>query len=192
MEKILYSLSDYKLISTIAGFIIIGLETFLPVLPVLAIVMANSFVLGMWPGFFVSWVGSSIASILLYYLANKFSKASIFKKYKSKPATQRVTNWISRQGFNTIFISYACPFIPDFLVTITSGFTSVDIKTFVSGMICGKFIMFLIVSYIGEDVTNFFSNPSKIIVFSVTIMIAWFVGQNINNKIHKKNNKNKE
>ncbi|WP_052356715.1 hypothetical protein [Faecalimicrobium dakarense] len=79
MEQILYSLSDYKVLAIIAGFIIISVETFIPVLPLVAIVVANVFILGMWLGFFVSWVGSSVASILLYFLASKFSNVIYLK-----------------------------------------------------------------------------------------------------------------
>lgn len=185
MEKLLYLLSDYKLLAIIAGFIIIGLETFLPVLPLVAIVMANAFVLGMWLGFLVSWSGSAIASMLLYYLANKGSKIYFFERYKLSNKTQKVIEWIKRQGFNTIFISYACPFIPDFLITITSGFAGLDFKNFGSGMVCGKFVMFLLISYVGQDIVGFFSNPIKILSLLMAITLSWTIGKNINNKIHK-------
>ncbi|MEF9990645.1 MAG: VTT domain-containing protein [Romboutsia sp.] len=185
MDKILYSLADYKILAMVAGLLIVGLETFIPIIPVLAIVVANAFILGMWLGFLVSWVGSAIASILLYYLANRFSQSNLFERYKNEQKTQKIIMWIQKQGFNTIFISYSCPFIPDFLITITSGFTSLDIKTFISGMVCGKFVMFLLVSYVGEDIVSFFSNPTKIVVLIVAILLSWIVGQNVNKKIHK-------
>lgn len=184
MEQLLYLLSDYKLLAIIAGFIIIGLETFLPILPLVAIVMANAFVLGMWLGFLVSWIGSAFASVLLYYLANRCSRMYFFEEYKKKNTTRKVLKWIKKQGFNAIFISYSCPFIPDFLVTITSGFTGLDFKSFGSGMICGKFVMFLLISYVGQDMVGFFSNPIKVLLLSIAITLSWIIGKNINSKIH--------
>lgn len=185
MEQILYSLTDYKVLAIIVGFILIAVETFLPVLPLIAIVVANAFVLGMWMGFLVSWVGSSVASVALYLVVNKFSKWKCFEKYQEKNKIKKVIIWIKKQGFNSIFISYACPFIPDFLVTVGSGFTGLDLKTFVSGMVCGKFVMFLLISYVGEDINHIFSHPIKIVVFICAILISWVIGQRINNKIHK-------
>lgn len=189
MEKILYSLESYKVLAIIAGFIIIGIETFIPILPLLAIVVANVFILGIWLGFFVSWSGSSIASILLYLIASKFSKCKIFNKYKKNRNFDKIIDWIKKQGFNSIFISYSCPFIPDFLITIASGFSQLDFKSFASGMIFGKFVMFLIISYVGDDIGNLFSNPIKIVIFLIGISLSWFIGKNVNNKIHKKNYK---
>lgn len=185
MEQLLYLLSDYKLLAIIAGFIIIGLETFLPILPLVAIVMANAFVLGMWLGFFVSWIGSVFASMLLYYIANKCSRMYFFEEYKKKNITKKVLKWIKEQGFNTIFISYSCPFIPDFLITITSGFAGLDFKSFGSGMICGKFVMFLLISYVGQDIVGFFSNPIKILLLTIVVTLSWIIGKKINDKIHK-------
>ena len=83
-----------------------------------------------------------------------------------------------------IFISYVCPFIPDFLITIASGITGVDIKNFSLGMIIGKFVMFLLISYVGEDISEFFTNPIKIIVFTLAISISWIIGKSVNKKIH--------
>ena len=187
MEQFLLSISNYKILATLMAFMSIVLETFFPILPLLAIVMTNSFVLGMWLGFLVSWIGSSIASVILYLIANKCSEIKILNKYKNSQKIEKIINWIKKQGFNTIFISYACPFIPDFLVTVASGFTSVNIKDFTLGMISGKFVMFLLISYVGEDITELLTSPIKIIVLSFAIMISWVVGQIINRKIDNSN-----
>ncbi|MGL5330329.1 MAG: TVP38/TMEM64 family protein, partial [Peptostreptococcaceae bacterium] len=182
---VLYSLAEHKILATIMGFVLITIETFAPILPLMAIVLANSVVLGMWLGFFISWLGSSIASILLYYAANKFSKIKIFKKYEKNDRISKIKIWIKKQGFSSIFIAYSCPFIPDFLVTISSGFVEIDIKTYALAMLSGKFVMFLFLSYIGDDLVNLFSNPIKIIILLIVISTSWIVGNRVNNKIHE-------
>lgn len=189
MEQLIYSLSEYKFLALIAGFIIIGIESFLPMLPLVAIVIANVMILGMWPGFFVSWMGSSLASIFLYYFAKRCSSSKFFEKYKSKKNIVKLINWIKKQNFTTIFISFACPFIPDFLITISSGFASLDFKHFICGMVSGKFIMFLIISYIGEDLGALFTDTKKLIILVFTVMISWFVGESVNKKIDKDKSK---
>lgn len=185
MEQLILSFSNYKFLAMLIAFLTVVLETFLPLLPLLAIVMANSFVLGMWLGFFISWMASSIASIILYLLANKFSKSKYIKSHIKNEHGEKIYTWIKNQGFNSIFISYACPFIPDFLITVVSGVASVNLREFILGMISGKFVMFLLISYIGEDISDLFNNPFKIVVLSMAIIIAWLIGKNINNKIKK-------
>lgn len=185
MEQILYSLSEYKLLAVIAGFFIIAIETFIPTLPLVLIIIANAFVLGMWIGFTVSWIGSSVAAILLYFITFKLSKSKLVEKYKQKEKIKKVIKWIRNQSFTTLFICYVCPFIPDFLITITSGFAQTNYKTFILGMTSGKFVMFLLLSYMGEDIGNIFKEPIKMIIFVIILFIFWILGRKINNKINK-------
>lgn len=193
MEQILYSLVEHKLLAAILGFFIIAIETFIPTLPLLVIIVANSFVLGMWLGFIISWLGSSVAAVVLYFVALKLSENKYLAKYKEKDKVEKIVNYMKGQGFTTIFLSYVCPFIPDFLITITSGFTQINYKTFILGMASGKFVMFLILSYVGEDIWNIYKNPTKLFILSITIIIFWILGKKLNDKINShKDNENEK
>lgn len=183
MEQIIYSLQDHRLIASIISFVIVILETFFPMLPLVAIVGANAFVLGLWLGFFMSWLGSIIGSTILFEISNKFSHTKIFKKLLGNKL-YKATHWIQKQGFNTIFIAYLCPFIPDFLVTVASGISDMKLVNFLPGMILGKFIMFILISYVGNDVYNFFTNPIKVLLLTVLIISFWILGNKINKKIN--------
>lgn len=188
IEQLLYSVAEHKGIAAIIAFFLAAVESFIPVLPLVAMILANAIIFGMWMGFFISWAGSCIAAIILYFIAKKFSTLKIFDKFRKKLNNQKLKKYIEKQGFSMIFISYLCPFISDFLITILSGFTNFDIKTFISGMVCGKFIMFLFISYVGEDIGSFLSSPFKIILFSLFILGSWMIGKEVNKKMHKDNN----
>lgn len=184
MEQMLYSLSEYKLLAAIVGFFIIAIETFIPTLPLVLIIVANAFILGMWIGFIVSWLGSSIAATLLYLLAFKISKGKFVQKYKQKEKVRNVIGWIKKQNFTSLFICYMCPFVPDFLITISSGLSQSNYKTFILGMTSGKFVMFLLLSYMGQDFWNIFKDPIKIIILIMILSVFWILGKKINNKIN--------
>ena len=172
MEQIIYSLQEYKFLVAIVGFVIIIIETFIPALPLVAIVGANAFVLGIWVGFFISWVGSSIGSIALFFLCNKFAESTFIRKISNRYKNiEKFNKWVNKQGFTMIFITYLCPFIPDFLVTITSGISKMKYTNFIPGMVLGKFIMFLVISYIGNDFKDFIKDPVKLASLMVFIII---------------------
>ena len=63
VEHILYSVAQYKILSAFIAFLLTAVESFIPVLPLVAIILANSIIFGMWLGFFISWAGSCIAAI---------------------------------------------------------------------------------------------------------------------------------
>ncbi|MDO7206300.1 hypothetical protein Q5M85_21555 [Paraclostridium bifermentans] len=54
-------------------------------------------------------------------------------------------------------------------------------------MISGRILMFLIASYIGNDLVGFIHSPMKIIfVTALTIIISFLVGRKINTRIEAK------
>ena len=188
MENILYTVAQNKILAVFIAFFLTAIESFIPVLPLVAIILANSIIFGMWLGFFISWVGSCIAAILLYYFAKKLSKLKIFDKYRNRHKNEKLAVFIKKQGFSMIFITYVCPFISDFLITVLSGLVKFDTRTFISGMMCGKFVIFLFISYVGEDIEVFFKNPLKIILFTIFILSSWIIGKKINSKMHTDDN----
>ena len=183
MEQIIYNLQDYKLLVAILGFIIIMLETFIPALPLVAIVGANAFVLGIGIGFLISWIGSAIGSIILFLICRKFSNSKFVKRINNKKV-DKFKKWVKNQGFSMIFIVYVCPFIPDFLITITAGISKMKLSDFLPGMVLGKFVMFLAISYIGNDIKTFIAEPIKGIVLILLVLIFWILGNKVNKRIN--------
>ena len=68
-----------------------------------------------------------------------------------------------------------------------------------SAVLSGKFIMFLVVSYIGQDTYGFITSPIKIIGFCVVVFLAWVLGNKLNKdleyieeRVHNKENKDEE
>lgn len=183
MERIIYNLQEYKLLVAVIGFILIIVETFIPALPLVTIVGTNAFVLGIWLGFFISWIGSVLGSIGLFLISSRISNSKIINRINNDKI-YKFKEWVKKQGFSMIFITYLCPFIPDFLITITSGISQMKLANFIPGMMLGKFIMFLGISYIGNDFTNFIKNPIKVASLIIIIVIFWALGNKVNKRIN--------
>ncbi|MEG2786195.1 MAG: VTT domain-containing protein [Romboutsia sp.] len=171
------------IIGTCASF----LESFIPALPLMGIVVGNSMVLGWGFGLLASTIGSCGATYLLFLLSNKFGHLKIFKNIENNKV-DKVIKWVKDQGFATLFIAYSCPFIPGCLVTIACGIAEKNTESFVPAMISGRMVMFLVASYIGNDLSGFLHSPIKIIFVSTLILISFFIGRKVNSKIESKHN----
>ena len=173
------------IIGTCASF----LESFIPALPLMGIVVANSMVLGWGFGLLASTIGSCGATYLLFLLSNKFGHLKVFQKIeKNNDKVDKVIKWVKYQGCVTLFIAYSCPFIPGCLVTIACGISEKKADSFVPAMISGRIVMFLVASYIGNDLYGFLHSPMKIIFVSLLIVVSFLIGRKINNKIEAKHN----
>lgn len=52
-------------------------------------------------------------------------------------------------------------------------------------MVIGKSILFIISSYIGDNMIEFFSSPGKIISVVILIVISFVIGKKLNSTINK-------
>ena len=181
--KWLFNLAqDYWFLTMVVGLFSAFLESLLPVLPLVAIVTINAAVFGMGMGLIISWIGSGFGTVVMFLIARKFSDSKFINKYRNKK-TNKIVQKLKEKGFKLLFIAYSCPFIPTSLVTIASGLCKFDLKTFLVGMVSGKFIMFIVISYIGSDIKGFLTSPIKIILLSIVVFIAWIIGNKVNRSI---------
>lgn len=181
---------DYWSLAMIVGLLSCFIESFLPILPLVAIVGANAMIFGLWGGFIISWIGSGLGTLALFLLIRKYNNNKLFKKIKSKKIEKAIL-WMNRQGFKLLFIAYSCPFVPSFLVTITSAFCKKEVSEFLPAMLAGKFVMFLVICYPASDLGGFLRSPMKIALFIILVFLSWKIGSKVNTDLeqHKYNHK---
>ncbi len=182
INDIYYFAKDYWFLTMLVGVLTCFIESFLPILPLIAIVGANALLLGLVGGIVLSWVGSGLGTIALFLLVSKYSDNKLFNKFRNEK-TDKPLKWMKKQGFKLLFFAYSCPFIPGFLVTVMAAFCKRDLKSFAPAMLAGKFVMFLVVSYPASDIKGFISSPLKIIVFIALVFLSWKIGSKVNTNL---------
>ncbi|MGL6107278.1 TVP38/TMEM64 family protein [Romboutsia sp.] len=190
IQELFYLAHDYWILTLLVGFLSCFIESFLPMLPLVAIVSANAFIFGLWGGLFLSWIGSGLGTISLFLLASKFSDCKLVDKLRNGKMNG-IIKWLHKQGFKLLFIAYSCPFIPGFLVTLGCALCKRDLKSFAPAMLSGKFVMFLAVSYPTSDIKGFLSSPIKIAIFVGLVLLSWKIGNRVNTRLEDHNDNDK-
>lgn len=179
IAKIEALLREYSALGPLPGILLPMVESFLPFLPLFVIVAGNASAYGFALGFFYSWIGTSLGSVIVFLLARKFGgKFShfILKKY---PATERFFGWIERRGFTPLFLLYCFPFTPSFFINIASGMSTVRWSTFLPALMSGKAVMVFMLSYIGHDWKGLIAQPWRIPVVALCFFFLWFIGKKV-------------
>ena len=96
---------DYWFLAFITAILATFLESFIPALPLIAIVIANSMVLGLGIGLITSIIGSCTGTTILFLLASKFSDIKLLEKIRNNKIDTAI-NWVKEQGFSTLFIDF--------------------------------------------------------------------------------------
>lgn len=183
--QVLFDLAkDYWILTMAVGLVSCFIESFIPILPLIAIVSANALILGLCVGLFISWIGSGLGTISLFLLVSKFNNNRLFTKLRNYK-TEKAIKWMEKQEFKLLFIAYLCPFIPSFLVTITSAFCKIEARRFIPAMLAGKFVMFLVISYPSSDIKGFINSPIKIALFLLLAFLSWKVGNKVNSSLEE-------
>ncbi len=186
IQKIYVLVNDYWILSVIVGMTSVFIESFLPFLPLVALVTANAALFGMIPGLVISWIGSSAGTICLFFIVKKISNKR-FRKFLTNEKVEKAVDWVESKGLKLLFLAYACPFLPACVVTISQGLAKRDMAEFISAVISGKLVMFFIVSYIGKDIFGFITNPFKVSALVLITFIAWKIGNKLNKDLDQYN-----
>lgn len=185
-DYIIHQLEQLESFGPLPGILLPLLEAFLPVLPLVVFVLANSVVYGLFKGFFYSWLGAVIGAISVFIIIRKLGDKRFFKFITRQKQVRRVMTWVEEHGFGPLFLLMCFPFSPSAIINIVSGLSKVNRQQFILAVLLGKSVMIFTIAYVGSSIASFAQNPVKSIVVGVCILLFWIVGKYIETRIQKK------
>ncbi|MFD1039018.1 TVP38/TMEM64 family protein [Virgibacillus byunsanensis] len=179
-------LNEYESLGPLPGILLPFVEAFLPFLPLVVFVFANSAAYGLLEGFLLSWAGSSVGAIIVFLVIRKLGNKKFFKIIRKNKQVRRVTAWLERHGFGPLFLLMCFPFSPSSVINVVSGLSKISTQQFVLAVIMGKSVMIFSIAFVGSSVMEFAKNPIRTIVVGVCILLFWILGKYIEKRLAKK------
>lgn len=160
------------------GIIFPIIETFFPFLPLVLFVIINVSVFGLFWGYLYSWIGNCVGSFLLFLFLRKVGRKKIEKIIlKSKYAA--TLEKIKRKNTTVMFFLYCFPFTPSFLISGAAALANMNTTKFSLTLLPAKLIMMISLSFIGQNVSSFFKNPIKSIIYITIIFLFNFLSKRL-------------
>lgn len=185
-DYILQLLDDYEKLGPLPGILLPFIEAFLPFLPLVVFVLANSVAYGLIKGFLYSWIGTSLGSILVFIIIRQLGDKRIFKTIRKNRQVKKVTTWVERHGFGPLFLLLCFPFSPSSVINVVAGLSKISMGQFVLAVLLGKSIMIFSLAYIGSSLLSFAQNPLKTILVAIGTILFWLGGKFIEKKLQQK------
>lgn len=171
----------------IYGILLPVVEAFIPPLPLALFVTINVFMFGFVFGYLLSWIGTCIGSILVYFIFRKVGRNAFIKLEAKYDIIRYGAAWISNKGLRVLFIIICFPFTPSFIVCALAAFTGLKPRRFIPTLVLGKMVMVLFLSVIGANIFAALDHPVRLgIVLAVTVA-CYFTAKHIYDKIEKQN-----
>lgn len=163
----------------IAGFILIVLESILPILPLAVFIGLNVITFGSFWGFLLSWVSTVIGCMLAFFICRKLS-SKFDRKYKNNKAINKFRNYVDKLSFSNLVIVLAVPFTPAFAINIGAGLSKIDAKKFFSAVIIGKLPIIYFWGFIGKSFMESLTDPYTLAQIGAMLILAFLVSKVVN------------
>lgn len=178
VENIENVASQYRTLGgPLIGLLLPFLEAFLPFLPLVVFVVANASAFGLWLGFLLSWLGSVAGSYVVFLIVRHFGKHPKLLFLTNGKKVQRLIQWVNMNGISPLFVLLCFPFTPSVLVNIVAGLSNIRKEFYLIVLSAGKFVMILGISVLGYDLKALLTNPVRLVIAAVAIVILWWVGK---------------
>ena len=170
----------------IIGFLLVLLESFVPILPLSVFVAFNVKAFGFLGGCAISWsatcLGSYICYIFFAFLEEKFTQKFLDRKLIKK--VHKGLEKFKKIKFTELVLILTLPFTPSFLVNILSGLTKMKSQKFVSALLIGKSFSIIFWGYIGKSLLESLTDPTSIIYIAVTLLLAYIISKIVSKKMN--------
>ncbi|MCG7339419.1 TVP38/TMEM64 family protein [Staphylococcus sp. ACRSN] len=163
----------------IVGFLLPFIEAFLPILPIIVFVIVNVNAYGLWIGTLLAWLGTVLGSYIVFLIFRRLTHTKYMQRIQHQKSVQRLIHFIDRHGVIPIFILLCFPFTPSALVNIVASLSHIKAHVYLYVLLASKLIMIGLIGWLGSDITTLFTNPLRLIIVFIVIVLMWFVGHRI-------------
>lgn len=168
----------------LVGFLLILLESFIPVLPLGAFVTLNVNAFGFFPGVLLSYLSTTLGCYLTYlvicYVSNNFIFKIISKKTKDK-ILEKTTHFKNIKLTHLVLI-ITLPFAPSCFINLLAGITGISKQKYLISLIIGKALMITFWAYIGKSFIESLTNIKAIIFIILMLIVAYIITKIVSKK----------
>ncbi|MFB7141516.1 TVP38/TMEM64 family protein [Gottfriedia sp. NPDC056225] len=180
LSVIEHFLNTYKDYAVILSILINILVSIIGVIPSWFLTAINIKLFGFTGGFFVSYIGELIGTLISFFLYRK----GLQKRFQSNSSKFKLVNrLLSLEGkeafYGLIFIRFI-PFIPSSLITLVAAFGKITWSRFILASIIGKFPVVLFESYSVNQVLEFTLFGKIILGMLIIALLIYFYRKRFN------------
>jgi len=155
---------------------LIVVQAFFPIFPFLMIAGANVLLFGLWGGFFLNWVSTVFASVLMFFLARTIGRNWAKRKIEHYPKVNRLNGYLEQNGFKTVLSIRLFPIIPPVFVNLAGGLSGIKARDYILATVVGKIPAIFVQSMIGNDLFSFSDHKLRLILLVVGFGIVLWIG----------------
>lgn len=184
--------NKFEQLGFFVGFLLVFIESFLPFLPLVVIVILTINSYGVIVGFLISYSATVLGSYLVFLTVRHFFRDTAQKYIEKHDKLNKMLKFIDDRGFTFLFILLCLPFTPSSVVNVITALSNVRRDVYLYILLAAKFIMILSMTLVGYDIASFFDSPMKLILSLVFLCVLYLLSKWYQKYLEKKINKEKK
>lgn len=163
---------------------IIILESIIPVLPLAIFIAINMIVLGVIPGFLISWISTVIGCVISFMIFRKGLSSYFYGKFGNVPEAIKIANKINKMNFSTLVIITALPFTPAFSINIAAGLSKMSYRKFIVAMLIAKVSIVYFWGFVGKSLLESITDINTLLKLGLILIIGYLVSTLVRKKFN--------
>lgn len=171
-------LETYGSLSFLVPVLVVSAESFLPFLPLTAIVAWNIAAYGVLSGTLYSWLGNCLGCTIVFTFWRLFRRRlSLYAEKHGKAAEARL--FVQRMRPAALFLIIMMPFTPSSFVNFAFGISDYNPKRYLLTLYAAKTVMIFLLALIGHSIVLSFDSPYYLIPAAGLILLLWYLSRKI-------------
>lgn len=176
--------SRFRGLGPIAPFLLSAMESFIPPLPLIAIVTLNVAAQGPIIGFLYSWTGTCLGCTLVFLFVRFVFRRFAERATEKHPVMRRAREWVPTVSVPSLFVILMLPFTPSALMNLVFGLSEYPTVKYLPTLYLAKLIMIGSLALFGQSAVRAVEDP-RFIVFSLLLVAGlYWISRRVNEK-HK-------
>ena len=172
----------YQGLGPVAPFLLAAMESFLPPLPLVAIVTLNVAAQGAFRGFLFSWTGTCVGCTLVFLFVRFALRRFAARTAEKHAAARRAREWVPTVSAPSLFVILMLPFTPSALMNLVFGLSEYPPAKYLLTLYAAKLIMIGSLALFGQSAVRAAEDP-RFIVFSLLLAAGLYL---ISRKVNEK------
>lgn len=179
-----FSISFLQNFGFIAGFLLICLESILPILPLGLFVAFNFSAYGIIVGFVISYLATICGCVLAYYMSKKLLGFYVHKKTLEYERFKLLTIKFKKIKFSSLVLLTALPFSPAFLINIAAGVVKMDLKKFIFSLLISKVSIVYFWGMVGKSFIESIGDLKAMLFLFISLIICYILSKFVSKKMN--------
>lgn len=175
-------LESFQILGPLVPILLAAIESFIPALPLVAIVALNVAAHGPIFGFLYSWIGTCVGCTCVFLFFRKVVRRAFFRLENKSPKVKKAREWVNRFNPAALFVLAMMPFTPSAFVNFAFGVSDFDGRRYLKTIYGAKALMIGLLALFGQSVVEAMENPWYIILACLLLLVLWYVSKKVREK----------